>query len=117
MSADFYLKTGDLAPPITVALKYDDGSAVDLSDADSVVFRMKRHGTEVGLVEADAVIDNDPTTGKAEYAFQSGETDEAGNYDGEFSVVWGAGAPVPGPQTFPSSSYVRIKITKRIPSP
>ena len=114
MAADFYIKAGNMRPPITLALKNADGSAADLSLADGVVFRMTLKGADNSVIDdEDGAIDVDPTTGIVSYTWQAGDTDVAGKYEGEFTIIW----PTDEPQTFPSKGYVQIEITKRLPLP
>lgn len=109
MSEKFVIKQHDLLPDLQVKLLSDD-EPVDLLNAMSVTFLMQSRKTGV-KVEANMVIadQTDPDTlGVVSYAWQPGDTDVVGEFNGEFQVNW----PADRPQTFPAHSYIVISVEK-----
>ena len=106
--AEIYLVQGDLKPSILATLKYDDGSAVDLSDAQTVKFHMKSKDGTIKIQNRACTIIS-VTEGKVRMDWQSGDTDTPGTYYGEFEVVWNDGST----QTFPSKEQEPLKIVIR----
>jgi len=97
--ARFYIKKGDTAPPLRVFLRQRDGSPIPLATA-TVVFHMGNGKVASGTVN---ILDAD--LGKVEYRWQTGDTDTAGSFDGEFEITDGGKN-----QTVPSNEYIVIKI-------
>lgn len=99
----FALKVGDTAPALTVSVPYSDGSTPVLVGA-TATFAMRDAMGNVVIPEIAATIDS--TAGTVSYAWQSGQTDVPGRYDGEFTLnVLGSGR-----ETHPSVFYVAVQI-------
>ena len=95
--AKFYIKQGDLKPSILATLKhYNDGTVVDLTNAQTVKFHMKRKDGTLKIQNRICTIVS-ASEGKVRMDWQEGDTDTPGTYYGEFEVVWNDGRP----QTFP----------------
>ena len=105
---DFRLKVGDLEPSLVATLLYQDGSVPALDTAVSISFRFATTAG-VELFSRAANLTN-ATTGAVSYAWQTGDTAIAGEYYGEFSIVWSAGRS----QTYPSSGYLLILIEPKL---
>lgn len=103
--ADFTIKEGDTTPALHVTFLHPDESPVNLTGASVVVTIRPRAGGDL-LVDALAQIVGNPLDGAVEYAWQPGDTDEAGDYDAEWVVTW----PLGGEQTFPTDGYTTIEV-------
>lgn len=107
VNKEFFIKQGDLLPPM-VAVITDSGTPFDLSDVASAKFIMKDYrGTKVS---ATAELDNDPTTGKVNYWWVSGDTDQDGVFQAEVELTYTNGKR----QTFPKKGYLKIRIGKEL---
>lgn len=104
MSADFYIKRNDTGEALQCTLVDGLGTAPNLTGA-SVRFLMRREGKSTAKVSAAAeVVSADG--GVVRYVWQAGDTDAAGDYEGEFEVTFIDGKVM----TFPSSRYIQISI-------
>lgn len=101
--ADFRIKRGDVRPVLEFQLTDDDGTAIDLTGA-SVQFLMKR-GSNAPKVNKAATITT-ATEGRGQYAWVTSDTDEVGEYDGEFEVTHSDGDL----ETFPSDGYLSVVV-------
>lgn len=106
---DFWIKKGDLRPNIEATLEDDSGNAVDLSNASSVDFHMRRFDADSTKVDSSATI-TDASNGKVEYEWTSGDTDTAGDFLAEFEVTWSDSDK----ETYPNHDNLDIKITDEI---
>lgn len=106
--ADFWIRQGDTAPQLEVTCQDDNGNAVDLSGATAVQFHLadKQYAEKVS---ASGSI-KDAAAGKVVYAWSDGDTDEAGEFYGEFQVTHADGSI----QTFPNREYIRIRIEREL---
>jgi hypothetical protein len=104
----FNIKQDDLKPNFMMRLLAGD-TPLDLTLASQVRFYM---GNRSGLVvEGDMIVHDqsiDISRGIVEYAWRPGDTDTVGDFQAEIEVQWQDG----GLQTFPASSYIRIRIQK-----
>jgi hypothetical protein len=105
--ADVTIKTGDTYPPLEYTLD-NDGAPVNLTAADSVRLILKHTDTDT-VIEGAANVD-DAAAGDVSYDWAAGDTDEAGEYEGEWEVTWDAGATPPLIQTFPNDSYFSLEM-------
>lgn len=105
MEADFYMKQGDLMPILYATLTDAAGVAVDLTNAKSVHFHMSNG------VDGDAKVET-AATGRVSYSWSDGDTDDDGDFEAEFVVLWGENDTLP--QHFPSDGYIRIKIMPEV---
>jgi len=86
--SDFYLKQRDTRPILEVALKNPDGTAHDLTGADSVTLNILL-STGV-LISRDMEIDSDPTTGLVGYTWLTSDWTDglvAGTHLMEYEVL------------------------------
>ncbi len=106
MTADFWLKAGDLVPSITATLEDADGNPIDIIAAD-VTFVMRLIDADAPTVEAAAQnLQSAPgTEGMVRYDWQAGETDVAGGYDAEWRVEFSDGIG-----TMPNNRNVSVAI-------
>lgn len=105
MGDSFSIKQNDTAPAIRYAL---EPASVDLTGA-AVMFLMRRMHGDTVLEAAGTVVvaTGAPTVG---YAWQAGDTDAPGLYEGEFRVTYAGGVR----ETFPNADYIQISITEDI---
>lgn len=102
--ADFEIKKNDSLPDLEVTL-FDEDGRVDLTGA-TVQFHMQDSSGSLKINSA-AVID-DATAGEVRYNWDStaGDTDTAGDFEGEFEVDFGSNDI----QTWPHDENIEIKI-------
>lgn len=92
----FSIKQNDTLPVITLA--FDDFEEDDLA---SIFFSFKKKGETVSTSVVAELAD-----GILSYAWQEGDTEEPGEYYGEFVVITDEG----GRMTIPSDTYIQITI-------
>lgn len=101
--ADFSIKKGDGLPALTATLIDANGNAVDITGC-TVEFRMVDKARTIKVEDAAVVVN--AVAGVVRYDWQTGDTDTAGAYRGEFRVTDGS-AKV---QTYPTTGYVAIDV-------
>ncbi len=112
--SDFTIKQGDLLPAIVGTLKTADGVVVDLTGG-AVRFLMRAEPGAAAVVNGACTIfdGTDPETGlpakQVQYAWTTGNTDIAGNYQGEFELTVGGKK-----WSFPNKGYLSIRVTDDI---
>lgn len=104
--ADFYIKEGDLSPPLRVELLEDDGTPVNLTGS-AVKFQMKPVGGDTMTVDAAATIDS-ASDGHVSYNWSDGDTDETAYYNAVFAVDYGTTGDYT--ETFPNDQYIVVKV-------
>jgi hypothetical protein len=106
----FYIKNGDTSPAYVVDLQDDVDStpaAINLTSATSVTFKMRPTGT-TGAPTVDAVMDiTTAASGRVTYEWQAGDTDDPGEYDVEFEILWNDSTI----ETVPNSGYMTVHVT------
>tara|TARA_B100000963_G_scaffold137118_2_gene119339 strand:- start:3730 stop:4053 length:324 start_codon:yes stop_codon:yes gene_type:complete len=100
----FTIKKGDTAPFLTATLKDANGTAVDLTGA-TVVFNMADLDDNLVVTNGSCTI-VDEDTGRIRYNWVTTDTANDGVFRGEFTVTFASGVI----ETFPNSTYFRIKI-------
>lgn len=110
-NVDFYIKRGDLSPPIRTTLKDNAGAPVDLTGL-SVMFYMRSFISGELIVSGEAAIDGQPTTGKVTYNWQEGETEDTGYHFAEWEVQLAPGQT----QTFPTNGWNLIDVVEDLDS-
>lgn len=85
------MKQGDLFP-FLYNLQYDDGTAIDLTTADSVKLYMTLDECDVPTIDGAACEIEVATDGSIEYYWVSGDTDEPGMYKIEFVITFNNGS-------------------------
>ena len=90
--ATLLLVQGDTKTQIQATItRSDDGSAVDLNSASSVVMRFRaEHGTSIlSTLTATEASSGDFAAGKATFEFGSSTLDvDAGDYEGEIEITY-----------------------------
>lgn len=103
--ADYVVKAHDQLPSVQAALTTATGP-VDLTEATGVSFIMQPTAGGATKVNAAAVIVSPATSGVVRYDWAVGDTNTAGDYQGEWQVTWTGGRK----QTFPTVGYHSITI-------
>ncbi len=123
---DFTIKTGDTRPEFAVVLKDQDG-VMDISSAASVRLILKKQGTTVtgtctkltitAAIAAGLASSTDPDTGEAwtalelattcvvRYPWIVADTGNAGEYQGEVEITYGANLI----ETVPNDGYFSVE--------
>ncbi len=106
----FVIKQGDTAYSLKRELVDENGLAIDLTGA-TVTFAMMSAKTKVVKVpRSTASIVGAPTLGVAQYDWQTGDTNTAGDFLGDFKVTLAGGVI----KTIPNRGYVPISVTPMI---
>ena len=108
MTGTFTIREGDQLPPIEGILKSADGTIIDLTNADSVMFHMKSNSNQL-KVSAPATIVN-AAAGHVAYSWAEDDTSTPGSYFAEFEVIW----PNDLKQSFPNRDYIRVIVTRQV---
>lgn len=104
----FYIKQGDLEPPLEIEVS---GSAGDLAGVGSWLVIGSRNGVEVFSGAGAFTPGATPQTGTVKYTWEPGDTDALGSMDVETRALW----PGDRPQTFPPKKYCRVMVSKKLP--
>ena len=109
--ADFTIKQSDRLPSLVATLEDADGAAVNLSSGvTSVTFSLRlRRNRQVVVTNAAAVIVT-AATGIVRYDWADGDTAEAGQYEGEFSVNYTSGLTL----SFPNGDWIDVLVVDEI---
>jgi len=83
------MKRNDTRPFLDVTLTDIDGTAMDLTSAQSVTFTMKDSDTNEVKVNSQACTFVDQAGGAVRYSWAPVNTDTAGTYLGEFEITYG----------------------------
>jgi len=106
----FYLKEGDLWPSLEANLKQANNEPIPLQEADEITFVMTSKNRRVATkVQATASIINH-NTGHVKYDWVAGDTDTAGQYQGEFLVMLNGTTPI----RVPNNGYFNIIIDNKL---
>lgn len=102
------VKKGDRYPGLLVQLRnISSGAPLDLTNASSVVFRMRTAAAAPGVYKASGTCTiTSATTGQVTYAWGPTDTDTLGDYEAEFVVTWSGGLV----QTIPTKGYLMITV-------
>jgi hypothetical protein len=99
----FIIKQHDTLPRLQATLKEADGTPIDLTDATQVYLVVSHKDGTPGFKNPCTIIND--IGGIVQYDWESADTAVAGNYDGEFEVVWGTEI-----QTVPNDKYFDVMI-------
>lgn len=92
------------------ATAYDSsGSVMDLTGL-TAVFNMWKKSDKTVKVSRQAANITDAANGELEYRWQAGDTDEVGEFEGEFETLDSGNLPY----TLPEDGYIQITITDDI---
>lgn len=86
-------------------LYWDDGSEIDLTNADEIKFMMKLDSTDAEVISGTCSL-ADAENGKVHYEFTAEDTATAGMYKYEFQITWALGYTF----TVPSSEQLWLFI-------
>ncbi len=109
-----YMTKGDLLPSIQATLKYLDGTVVDLTDATTVVFNLKKENGDVVFSGGTAFVNSSAGAGIVQYDWQEGDTDVEGVCFAEFVVTFSNGSS--GELSFPAKGDFQIRFRPRLDS-
>lgn len=113
LTGPWFMKTGALQPPYRAVIRRADRQPIDLSLVDHVNFVMRQRRTGLAIIDAPAVIlqEGDFATGinvgLCQYDWQPGDTDIAGIYRAEFTLLDADNEPL---ATVPNDSYQEVQI-------
>lgn len=108
------IKQNDTYPKLSTVLRDPVTQLpIDLTLATSAALRIRKADSTVLHRSAVATIVDPPTSGKLEYAWQAGDTAEAGDYYVEWSVFFGYG----NVKTYPHNDYNLLVIVPSWYSP
>lgn len=108
----FYIKQGDLWPPLEANLKQANGEPIPLQETDEVNFIMTFKNKRTSVVIEGEVEVIDYTTAHVKYEWNTGDTDVAGVYQGEFKVMLNGEKLV----SIPNNKYFDIIIDNKLGS-
>jgi hypothetical protein len=109
----FIIKRGDTAPSL-IATIYDKGclgqsGRFNLSGATSVSFSMTNQNGAL-IISSNIAQIVSASNGIIQYSWQEGDTEQEGNYYGEFEIIFGDGKKM----SLPREGFINIKITEDI---
>lgn len=104
----FTIKKDDLEPALNATLvAVDGGAALDLTTASGVTFRMWKQRATGGAYKVNrAASIVSAIAGTVRVNWQAGDTDEVGDFLGEFVVTWAGGRP----QTIPTAGALHVRV-------
>ena len=86
--ADVELVQGDTRPALDGTIRRTvSGDPLDLTDATSVKFQMRKDDDRKYTVDADAAFVDKPT-GRVRYEWEEGDLNNPGEYIGQWEIVW-----------------------------
>lgn len=109
-----FIKKGDTEPPIRrQIIQASTGLPYDLTGASAKFIMTEEDGT-TEKINAAAVIEDPPGSGFLRYDWQTGDTDNEGNFPSEFQITLLSGKIItfPGGAFEPGKSYIYVKIVK-----
>lgn len=104
--SDYVLKANDTLPVVGATLTYAGGGVVDLTGATVTFIMRKKGGPLPPKVDKPAEV-VDATAGTVRYVWVPADTNQPGEYDAEWEVVFPNNG---GKQTFPTLTYHTVKI-------
>ena len=86
--ADVELVQGDTRPSLDGTIRRTvSGDPLDLTNADSVKFQMRKDDDRHYTVDAAATFIDKPT-GRVRYEWEEGDLNNPGDYIGQWEIVW-----------------------------
>ena len=106
----FYIKQGDLWPPLEANLKQANGEAIPLQQSDTVqlILTLKNKRSLAILMENVDIVNHE--TAHVKYEWVDGDTDNAGEYQGEFIVLLDGIRPL----KIPNNGYFDVIIDHKL---
>ncbi|MCK5624936.1 hypothetical protein KAI04_03790 [Candidatus Pacearchaeota archaeon] len=105
MVQSFKIKKNDTQPVISATLQYNDGTAINLTEATDIHFNLGNLQYEP--LTSGACIITGSTTGQIEYRWEGvTDTGSVGTWFGEFQVTFGAGSIL----TLPNNHDLKIEV-------
>jgi hypothetical protein len=101
------MKVGDRRPYLEVQLLRTDGKPLDLTGAD-LVFTMRQKG-QPEKIDEEAMVVTSAAKGLAEYHWGVDDTDTAGIFQGEVTIIWPGGVR----ETQPDEGYIIVQVNPR----
>ena len=98
-----YVKRGDRNPPLELSLQQANGTPINLSHVDYVKWLMKDE-SELKIDEHVTIVD--AAYGMIKYEWKTGDTDDPGNFLGEFEITYNDGTKL----TVPNDEYITVII-------
>ncbi len=106
----FYIKEGDLWPPLEAYLKQADGEAIPLQESDDVILVLSKHKNRKEVVLQSQVEVVNLLEGHVRYAWNLGDTDTPGDYQGEFIILLDGDTPI----KIPNNGYFKVVIDHKL---
>jgi hypothetical protein len=106
VSNHFYLAQGDRLPPLPLTATNGDGTPLDLTSVSTLTFSMVNRVTGEKKVDAGTVTVIDAPNGRAQYSWSATDTDEWGEFAGEFTATFGGGLVV----SIPGADFIYVHI-------
>ena len=106
----FNIKQGNQLPTLRVQCLDGDGVPVDLTTAAGQTFSMRHSETGVVKVSAAACTVVSSTGGIVDYAWAAGDTDTAGDYEGDVTITF----PASKASTFPGAGRIGVHVEARV---
>ena len=108
--ARFYLKYRDTRPTIEVALTDPDGTAHDLTGADSVTLHIWLRGSSSTVISRTMTINADPATGLVTYTWLATDWDTGKLVLGTHRMEYEVKGPGTERLSFPNDTYDKLLI-------
>lgn len=89
-TSTFIIKRHDTLPVLTAVLKDANEEVINLTDT-SVYFTMKNIDTDSVKIDTKLCSITNATSGIVQYTWEETDTDTAGEYLGEFEIVYDSG--------------------------
>lgn len=105
----FYIKQGDLEPPLFIAVGGVDGDLSGVADWEVVGY--DDDGELFRDTGAQFIAGATPQVGSVKHVWAAGETDNLGSMYVEVSAIW----PGDRRQTFPPRNHCRVVVSKHLP--
>jgi hypothetical protein len=105
---EFKIRQDNTQFSISSVLEDSEHKVVDLTNAESVSFRMSPIGGGDTKVDAVADFSGERTGGGVQYNWEVGDTDTAGSFLGSWRVMWNSPDDF---QDFPNGGYILVNIT------
>jgi len=110
MNNKFFIKQGDLMPGLQAYLSHRNTGPIELQAGDIIKFIMtpRNNRQEIIIEKLATIIDEEQ--GLVQYEWEQGDTDIAGEYQGEFLLLLNGTVPI----RFPNNGYFHIVIDHKL---